>query len=177
MRLTLETLDPVRDLALLHAWVTHPRSVFWGMQDATPQQVHDEYARIADDPHHHAMLGRADGTPAFLMERYDPAHSPLSALPELRPGDVGMHVLVAPTDTPVHGFTSAVMRRVMEECFADPTVRRVVVEPDALNHRIAVLNAAVGFVVAREVELPDKTAALSFCRREDFTASPLGGAA
>ena len=177
MRLTLEALDPVRDLALLHAWVTHPRSVFWGMQDATPQQVHDEYARIAADPHHHALLGRADGTPAFLMERYDPAHSPLAGLPELRLGDVGMHVLVAPTDTPVHGFTSAVMRRVMEECFADPTVRRVVVEPDARNHRIAVLNAAVGFVVAREVELPGKTAALSFCRREDFTASPLGGAA
>ena len=52
-----------RDLALLHAWVTHPRSVFWGMQDATLEQVHDEYARIADDPHHEALLGRADGEP------------------------------------------------------------------------------------------------------------------
>ena len=50
MRLTVEPLDPARDLALLHAWVTHPRSVFWGMQDATPEQVHDEYARIAADP-------------------------------------------------------------------------------------------------------------------------------
>ena len=81
MRLTLEPLDPTRDLALLHAWVTHPRSVFWGMQDATPEHVHEEYARIADDPHHDALLGRADGDPAFLMERYDPAHSPLAGLP------------------------------------------------------------------------------------------------
>lgn len=177
MRLTLEPLDPTRDLALLHAWVTHPRSVFWGMQDATPEQVHDEYARIADDPHHRALLGRADGEAAFLMETYDPAHSPLAGLPELRPGDVGMHVLVAPTDTPVHGFTAAVVRRVMEKCFADPAVRRVVVEPDARNDRIAVLNAAAGFVVARHVELPDKTAALSFCSRDDFIASDLGGAA
>lgn len=177
MRLTVEPLDPLRDLALLHAWVTHPRSVFWGMQDATPEQVHDEYARIADDPHHDALLGRADGVPAFVMERYDPAHSPLAGVPELRPGDVGMHVLVAPTDTPVHGFTSAVMRRVMQECFADEAVLRVVVEPDARNGKIAVLNAAVGFVVARTVELPDKTAALSFCTREGFTASALGGAA
>jgi len=177
VRLTIETLDPTRDLALLHAWVTHPRSVFWGMQDATLEEVHDEYARIAHDPHHEALLGRADGEPVFLMERYDPAHSLLAGLPELRPGDVGMHVLVAPTDTPVHGFTSAVMRRVMEECFADTSVDRVVVEPDARNERIAVLNAAVGFVVARHVELPDKTAALSFCSRADFAASALGGAA
>ncbi|WP_210649561.1 GNAT family N-acetyltransferase [Nocardioides sp. SYSU D00065] len=176
MRLTVEPLDPARDAFLLHAWVTHPRSVFWGMQDATPQQVHEEYARIAADPHHEALLGRADGVPAFLMELYAPAHSPLAGLPELRAGDVGMHLLVAPTDTPVHGFTRAVMRRVMAECFADPAVRRVVVEPDARNARIAVLNAAVGFVVARHVELPDKTAALSFCTREQFTAAT-GGAA
>ncbi|MDT0186786.1 GNAT family N-acetyltransferase [Microbacterium sp. ARD31] len=177
MRLTLEPLDPTRDLALLHAWVTHPRSVFWGMQDATPEHVHEEYARIADDPHHDALLGRADGDPAFLMERYDPAHSPLAGLPELRPGDVGMHVLVAPTDRPVHGFTAAVVRRVMQECFADPAVRRVVVEPDVRNDRIAALNAAAGFLVARTVDLPDKTAALSFCSRAAFTASALGGAA
>ncbi len=177
MRLTVEPLDPTRDLALLHAWVAHRRSVFWGMQDATPEQVHDEYARIAADPHHHALLGRADGEPAFLMERYDPAHSPLAGLPELRPGDVGMHVLVAPTDRPVHGFTAAVLRRVMEECFADPSVRRVVVEPDVRNERIAALNAAGGFVVCRAVHLPDKTAALSFCSRADFSSSALGGAA
>ena len=177
MRLTVEPLDPTRDLALLHAWVTHPRSVFWGMQDATPERVHDEYARIADDPRHHAMLGRADGEPAFLMERYDPSHSPLAGLPELRSGDVGMHVLVAPTDRPVHGFTAAVLRRVMEECFADPSVRRVVVEPDVRNDRIAALNAAAGFVVARVVDLPDKTAALSFCSRAGFSSSALGGAA
>ena len=96
MRLTVEPLDPVRDLALLHAWVTHPRSVFWGMQDATAAQVHDEYARIADDPHHHALLGRADGEPAFLMERYDPRYVELVDLYEPEPGDVGMHFLVAP---------------------------------------------------------------------------------
>lgn len=175
MRLTLEPLDPDRDATLLHAWVTHPRSVFWGMQEATEQQVHDEYARIADDPHHHALLGRADGEPAFLMERYDPAHSPLADLAELRPGDVGMHVLVAPTDAPVRGFTRAVLRRVVEECFADPAVRRVVVEPDVRNDRIAVLNAAAGFTVARHVDLVDKTAALSFCSRAAFATSDLGG--
>jgi hypothetical protein len=122
-------------------------------------------------------LGRADGEPAFLAETYDPAHSPLAGLAELRPGDVGMHLLVAPTETPVHGFTAAVMRRVLEECFADPGVRRVVVEPDVRNHRIGALNAAAGFVVARHVDLPDKTAALSLCTRDAFLTSTLGAPA
>lgn len=174
MRLTIEPLELSRDLATLHAWVTHPRSVFWGMQGASLGEVHTEYARIGDDPHHEALLGRVDGSPAFLMERYDPAHSPLADLPELLPGDVGMHLLVAPTDRPLPGFTSAVMRRVILECFADHAVARVVVEPDVRNDKIAVLNAAVGFRVLRPVELPDKTAAFSVCTRADFESSELG---
>lgn len=177
MRLTLEPLDVDRDLGLLHAWVTHPRSVFWDMQGATPDEVAREYTRIADDPHHHAWLGRADGVPAFLAETYDPAHSELADVPELQPGDLGMHVLVAPPTRHVPGFTRAVIRAVLEHCFADPGVRRVVVEPDVRNDRIAALNAAAGFQVARTITLSTpqstKDAALSFCTRDAFAASDL----
>lgn len=169
MRITVEPLDVERDLGLLHAWVTHPRSAFWGMQDASPAEVAAEYERIAADPHHDAFLGRVDGEPAFLLERYDPARSPLAGLPELRPGDAGMHLLVAPPAGPPRtGLTTEVFRAAMELCLADPAVRRVVVEPDARNERIRAKNVAAGFVELREVELPDKTAVLSVCTREDF---------
>ena len=168
MKATLEPLDLDRDLALLHAWVTHPRSVYWEMQGASLEDVAAEYGRVVADPHHDAWLGRVDGEPAFLAETYDPARSPLADLPDLAPGDLGMHVLVAPGDTPVAGFTRLVLRAVLEHCFADPAVGRVVVEPDVRNERIAALNAAFGFAVARVVELPTKTAALSFCTRAAF---------
>jgi hypothetical protein len=171
--LRLVPLDVDRDMAMLHGWVTHPRSAFWQMQDATVADVAREYADIAANPHHDAFIGLADNAPQFLVERYDPRHSPLAGLPELADGDVGMHVLVAPTDDPQHGFTRAVMRAVMRFCFADPAVRRVVVEPDARNSAIAVLNAAAGFVVLRHVELPDKTAALSVATRASFAHSDL----
>lgn len=173
MRLTLEPVQPERDLALLHAWLTHPRSVFWEKQEATPDDLAREYDAITDDPHQNAWLGSADGEPQFLAETYDPAHSELAGLPELRPGDLGMHVLVAPPVTPRTGFTTAVFRAVMDFCFAEPTVERVVVEPDVRNDRIAALNAAAGFVVARHVDLSSKTAALSFCTREAYATSRL----
>lgn len=169
LKATLEPLDLDRDLALLHAWVTHPRSVYWEMPDASVEDVATEYGRIAADPHHHAWLGRVEGQPAFLAETYDPAHSPLASLPEIAPGDLGMHVLVAPPSGPsVPGFTRLVFRAVMEHCFSDPSVQRVVVEPDVRNARIAAMNAAFGFSVARVVELGSKTAALSFCTRAAF---------
>lgn len=171
-RCTIEPLDLERDLTLLHAWVTHPRSVYWMMQDASVDDVGKEYAGIAADPHHEAFLGRVDARPAFLVETYDPARSPLSGVPELRAGDLGMHVLVAPPDGDAEpGFTTVVFHAVMEHCFADPAVRRVVVEPDVRNAAIRAKNVAAGFRELRAVELPDKTAMLSACTRQDFIAA------
>lgn len=171
MTFAIRPLDPLKDARLLHGWVTHPKAVFWMMQDAGPEDVERAYLDIAADEHHHAFLGLHDGEPVFLMERYDPAHRELAGLYEPQPGDVGMHFLVAPTDTPVHGFTRAVITAVLRHLFEDPAVRRVVVEPDVRNTAVHALNEAVGFVPEREIRKPEKKALLSFCTRERFTAA------
>src|SRR3546814_4997157 len=75
---TFEPVDVERDAALLHEWVTHPRSVYWMMSEATPAEVAVEYAAIVANAHHHAWLGRVDGERAFLAETYDPQHSALA---------------------------------------------------------------------------------------------------
>ncbi|MGW7527090.1 GNAT family N-acetyltransferase [Streptomyces sp. NPDC054783] len=168
---TVRPVDPLQDAELLHSWVTHPKAAFWMMQDARLEDVERAYMKIAADEHHHALLGLRDGEPVFLMERYDPAHRELVGLYERRPGDVGMHFLVAPTDTPVHGFTRAVITAVMAHLFEDPATVRVVVEPDVDNKAVHALNKAVGFAPEREIQKPEKKALLSFCTRERFVAA------
>ncbi|MFE9356963.1 GNAT family N-acetyltransferase [Streptomyces olivaceoviridis] len=168
MTFTFRPVDPLTDAELLHSWVTHPKAAFWMMQDARLEDVERAYMEIAADEHHHALLGLRDGTPAFLMEAYDPAHRELAGLYEARPGDVGMHFLTPATDTPERGFTRAVITAVMARLFEDPAVRRVVVEPDVRNTAVHALNAAVGFVPEREIDKPEKRALLSFCTREQF---------
>ncbi|WP_311765497.1 GNAT family N-acetyltransferase [Streptomyces zingiberis] len=164
-------LDPREDAALLHRWVTHPKAAFWLMGEATEEEVAEEYGRIAAHPHHDAFLGLHEGRPAFLAERYDPAHVELAGLYDHRPGDVGMHFLTAPSGTPVHGFTRAVITAVMAMLFGDPAARRVVVEPDVRNTAVHALNAAVGFEAAATVAKPEKDALLSFCTRDAFEAA------
>ncbi|MGW1258320.1 GNAT family N-acetyltransferase [Streptomyces sp. NPDC002513] len=166
--LAFRPLDPLDDAALLHGWVTHPKAAFWMMQEARPKDVERAYTEITADPYHHAVLGLHDGEPAFLTEHYDPAHRELVGLYEPRPGDVGMHFLVAPTDTPVHGFTRAVLTAVLRRLFEDPATERIVVEPDVRNTAVHALNAAVGFLPEREITKPEKTALLSFCTRARF---------
>ncbi|AMW10641.1 acetyltransferase [Streptomyces qaidamensis] len=169
--LTVRPLDPLKDAGLLHSWVTHPKAAYWMMQDAKLQDVEREYMRIAAHEHHHAYLGLHEGRPAFLMEKYDPRYVELEGLYDPEPGDVGMHFLVAPTDRPIHGFTKAVITAVMDELFADPRTRRVVVEPDVSNKAVHALNEAVGFVPEREIDKPEKRALLSFCTRAQFLAA------
>ena len=173
MTITLEPVRPDEHSVLLHGWIPHPRSVYWEMPEATVEEVARDYRLVDEHAHHDAWLGRVDGDPVFLAETYDPAYSALAGLEELRPGDLGMHVLVAPPERPVPGLTRRVFRAVLEHCFADPAVLRVVVDPDVRNDKILALNAFGGFVVSRTVTLPTKEAALSFCTREDFARSPL----
>ncbi|WP_274558857.1 GNAT family N-acetyltransferase [Streptomyces spiramyceticus] len=174
---TVRPLDPFADAELVHGWVTHPKAAFWLMQEASLPDVEREYMAISAAEHHDAFIGLHDGTPAFLMERYDPSKVELVGLYEAEPGDVGMHFLVAPTDTPVHGFTRAVITAVMETLFADPATERIVVEPDVRNTAVHALNEAVGFVPAREIAKPEKNALLSFCTRAQFEAAVAVGVA
>ncbi|MEW1655323.1 GNAT family N-acetyltransferase [Streptomyces sp. NPDC093707] len=167
----LRPVDPTADAPVLHTWVTDPKAVFWLMQDCDLPAVEKEFARIDADPHHDAFLGLHNGSPAFLMERYDPAHRELVGIHTAEPGDIGMHFLTAPTDTPVRGFTRAVLTTVMEMLFADGAVRRVVVEPDTRNTAVHALNKAVGFEIVRTVSLPAKDAYLSTCTRDQFLAT------
>jgi hypothetical protein len=169
MSFTFRCFDPEADAELLHGWVTLPYASFWGMQSATVADVVEEYSKIQASGHHHALLGLDDGVPAFLMEEYLPAFSPLAGLYAEQPGDIGMHLLVAPPAGPPRaGYTAAAMETVLDRLFAKDRVERVVVEPDARNHKIHVLNERLGFQPAGEVTLPDKQALLSFCTREAF---------
>ena len=164
----LRPIDVDADADLLHRWVTHPKSRFWQMQDADPAEVCRQYRAIDDSPTHDAYLGLHDGTPAFLAERYDPAHDEVGRFFPVEPGDVGMHFLVAPTDRPLPGFTRAVLVTIMEWLFADPATRRIVVEPDVRNEPVHARNAEVGFRVTGLVRLAAKQAYLSFCTRDQY---------
>lgn len=175
----LRPVDPSGDAGTLHRWVTHPKARFWQMADAEVADIERAYTEIDEHPSHEAFLGIHEGVPVFLVERYDPAGDPVGATYEVRPGDVGMHVLVAPTDTPIPGFTRSVFATILDWLFDDPDVQRVVVEPDVDNHAVHAVNAWGGFTVHGRVSLPGKDALLSFCTRAGHRASAAhrGGAA
>lgn len=172
MTIAIVPLDRHRYAPLVHAWFTHPASAFWQMGGLSLDDVGAYLAAVAADPRQDAWLGFVDEVPTFLVETYDPTVVLLDGVPEVRTGDLGMHLLVSPpVGAPVHGLTSDVMRSTVAFCFDELGAVRVVVEPDVLNEPVAAKNAEVGFQVLRELDLPGKRAALAVCTREAFDAS------
>lgn len=173
--------DPRRDAPILQRWLADPHAAFWGMADLDAEEVRGYLERIDADPAQQAWLGTADGGPAFFAETYDPARVLLRGIHDSLPGDLGMHVLIAPPGgRPRHGFTDAVFAAVMAWCFDRLGAERVVVEPDERNDRIRRKNIRAGFTELRRVEVEDggvtKTAVLSVCTREDHDRSELATA-
>ena len=166
--LSLRPFDLSADVSTLHSWVTQPYAKYWGLLNASVEDVHAEYLRIESTGYHRAFLGEHDGRPAFLMERYEPRYDAVGKLYDVAPGDIGMHVLVAPPRTRIPGFTGAVFETILDSLFADPLVDRIVVEPDVRNTKIQALNERMGFRKHSIVDLPGKQAWLSFCTRDQY---------
>ncbi|MFJ9108749.1 GNAT family N-acetyltransferase [Streptomyces sp. NPDC102283] len=164
----LVPVDPAADADLLHGWVTEERARFWGMGDHTREQVREIYEFVGSLPTHHAYLALRDGVPAALLQTYEPDADPVGACYDVRPGDFGIHLLIAPAEGEgaVRGHTDALLTAFIGFVFGDPARLRVVVEPDARNEKALARMVRAGFALGPEIVKPEKTARLAFLTRE-----------
>ncbi|WP_460037762.1 GNAT family N-acetyltransferase [Streptomyces cavourensis] len=164
----LVPVDPAADEELLHGWVTQERARFWGMAHHTAEQVREIYEFVDSLPTHHAYLALRDGVPAALFQTYEPDADPVGECYDVRPGDFGIHLLIAPAEGEgaVKGYTDFLLTAFIGYVFSDPAHLRVVVEPDARNEKALARMVRVGFELGPEIRKPEKTARLAFLTRE-----------
>lgn len=159
-----------KDIALVHNWVNRDYAKYWQMQHTTVEQVKAAYTAITQGKHSQAFMGFYNGTPAFLWESYWAMNDPIGKYYEVREGDYGLHLLVAPVETPIHHFTLHILKTIIDFMLTNPAVERLIVEPDVRNEKMHVLTKRVGFEYLQEIQLPQKTAYLAFCTREQYAA-------
>jgi hypothetical protein len=154
------------DIPVLHDWVNREYAVYWGMNGFSLQEVHDSYRKILEKTA--VYIGIFNGAISFLLECYNPEEDSIGDYYKVEKGDRGMHILVAPFEKPINNFTWCIFTVILDFIFCDAKIQRVVVEPDARNHKIHLLNKKAGFVFQTLLDLPHKKAHLEFCTREDY---------
>ncbi|MBB6415753.1 GNAT family N-acetyltransferase [Streptomyces sp. AK010] len=171
-------LAPGADAAVVHRWVREDRAAFWGMTGLTEQQVAGIYAHMATLDTHHAHLVVRDGEPVALLQTYEPEADRVSECYEVRPGDIGVHLLLAPAGPggARPGWTARLVAVITGYVLLGLDRRRVVVDPDVRNEKAVARFLKLGFaagpvVVLPEIDLPDvylpeKKAQLAFLDRE-----------
>ncbi|MDH6215196.1 GNAT family N-acetyltransferase [Streptomyces pseudovenezuelae] len=171
-------LDPPADADVVHAWVGEERAAFWGMTGLTRDQVAEIYAHMAGLDTHHAFLVVKDAEPVALLQTYEPEADRVSECYEVRAGDIGIHVLLAPAgaDGALAGWSAALLGAVATYVLKTLDRPRVVVDPDVRNEKAIARFLRLGFepgpvVVLPEIDLPDvhlpeKKAQLAFLARE-----------
>lgn len=174
----VRTLDAKADAELLHGWVSEERAVFWGMNGLTQDQVAEIYAHMDTLDTHHAYLLEKDGEPVGLLQTYEPEADRVSECYPVEPGDIGVHLLLAPAGAEGGraGWSSALLGAVASYVLLGLGRKRVVVDPDVRNERAITRFLRQGFVAGErvvlpeidipDVYLPEKHAQLAFLTRE-----------
>ncbi|OKK20479.1 siderophore biosynthesis protein [Streptomyces sp. CB00455] len=153
---TITPVDPAADAALIHSWVSEERARFWGMAGADRELVREIYEDVDRRTTHHAYMVARDGERVALLQTYDCAEDRICECYEVQPGDVGVHLLIGPSGGRAErGFSAGLMTAFMAFVFSDGSVRRVVAEPDARNHKAVARLERSGFVLGPEIELPE----------------------
>ncbi|MER6124642.1 GNAT family N-acetyltransferase [Streptomyces sp. NPDC001795] len=171
-------LDAQADAEVIHAWVSEERASFWGMNGLTKDEVAEVYAHMDTLDTHHAFLVVKDGEPVALLQTHEPDADRVGECYEVRPGDIGVHLLLAPAGAggPRPGWTTALLTACTAYVLTGLDRRRIVVDPDERNEKAIARFLRQGFVtgpavVLPEVDLPDvhlpeKRARLAFLTRE-----------
>ena len=76
--------------------------------------------------------------------------------------------MVAPPRIRIPNFTWFAFTTIMDFVFQNPSVNRILVEPDIRNKKMFALCQRIGFRLNKVVELPHKTAQLAFLTKEHY---------
>jgi aminoglycoside 6'-N-acetyltransferase len=140
-RITLRSVTP-DDLSLLRRWDEEPHVIASDPND--DWRWEEELAR--DLPWRQRWIAEVAGRPIGFLEVIDPARDDECYWGDVPEGLRALDIWIGEPDALGKGFGTEMMREALSRCFADPSVRAVILDPIEENTRAHRFYERLGFV-------------------------------
>jgi acetyl CoA:N6-hydroxylysine acetyl transferase len=168
-RIAFRPVELERDLKQLHHWMHQPHVIpFWKL-NIPLERYRKHLESFLADSHQRLHIGSLDGVPMSYWETYWATDDILGRYYDAHPDDQGVHLLIGPPAYIGKGYARPLLQTMTEWLFTHQATQRVVAEPDIRNEKMIHIFETCGFRFEKEIQLPDKRAALMVCQRSGLT--------
>lgn len=169
------------EIQTIHRWANMAYSrKYWQMQGSAEEVFRYYHSRVKSGELALFFICHKEN-PVAQIEVYSAYPSELANYYEAKPGDHGIHTLLAPYREIMRimpeGYSNIavnILKTVQGMLFSFSTVKRIVTEPDATNTNACRLAGKTGFRFVKEIQLPDKRAHLYMITKQEYLAGDGG---
>lgn len=167
----LRSVSYPEDMPLLYQWM-HAEHVVDQWQLHLPMsQLKTHFEKMLADDHQRLYLILCDDEPIGYTEIYETARDRLSNYYKAKDTDMGWHILLGDPAVVGKGYLKPTGMMISKFIFEQTDAKKIVVEPDSKVEVYRWVADSFAYRVQRLIEMPEKTASLYFCNRDEFLES------
>ena len=158
----------LQDLQRIHNWMNQPHVIpYWNLAYDL-DRMREHLQKALADTHQTLYIGLLDDVPMSYWESYWAKRDIIAQCYPAHPADQGIHLLIGPPEFLGLGYALPLLRAMTSFQFQHSETQKIVTEPDSRNQKMIHVFKRCGFEFQKEIDLPDKRAALMFCHRQSF---------
>jgi len=167
----LRPVNYPEDMPLLYKWM-HAEHVVdqWQLHLPMPQ-LKTHFEKMLADDHQRLYLILCDDEPIGYTEIYETARDRLSNYYKAKETDMGWHILLGDPAVVGKGYLKPTGMMISKFIFEHTEAKKIVAEPDSKVEVYQWIADSFAYRVQRLIDMPEKTASLYFCNREEFFES------
>lgn len=167
VNISIRPFDIDNDFEMIHEWfnMEHAKP-FWKM-DGPKKELELWFRTILPSDEQHSFIGEVNGVVQFSFEPYWPMRDIVGAYYESLPTDYGTHFFVAETQKD-RKFSFQSFQVALDYIFMLPEVGKCIGEASVDAVPTDRIITKLGYTREGIIEMPHKTAYLTFCTREGY---------
>lgn len=167
INISIRPFDIDNDFEMIHEWFNREHAKpFWKM-DGPKKDLELWFRTILPSDEQHSFIGEVNGVPQFSFEPYWPMRDIVGAHYDALPTDYGTHFFVAETQKDKK-FSFQSFQVALDYIFMLPEVGKCIGEASVEAVPTDRIITKLGYTREGIIEMPHKTAYLTFCTRENY---------